>query len=152
MTSTLFGIVRRRGRHLSVATSESRRDKASGEHKEKTEWHRVVIFNDNLIQMAEKYLRKGSKVYVEGALETRNWQDQSGQDRYSTEVVIKQFRGELQTLDSRKEDDHHPAGHSYVPPSAQTAPAQPAYANAPQYFASLEDISPVGNSAATRPI
>jgi single-strand DNA-binding protein len=87
--------------NLSVATSESWKDRASGERKERTEWHRVVIFNDNLVQVAEKYLRKGSQVYIEGSLETRKWQDQSGQDKYSTEVVIKQFRGELTMLDGR---------------------------------------------------
>jgi len=89
--------------NLSVATSESWKDKTTGERKEKSEWHRVVVFNENLIQVAEKYLRKGSKVYIEGALETRKWTDQSGQDKYSTEVVIKQFRGELTMLDGRSE-------------------------------------------------
>jgi single-strand DNA-binding protein len=87
--------------NLSVATSESWRDKQSGERKERTEWHRVVIFNQNLCDVAEKYLKKGSKVYLEGQLQTRKWQDQSGQDRYSTEVVIQRFRGDLQMLDSR---------------------------------------------------
>jgi len=87
--------------NLSVATSESWRDKQSGERKEKTEWHRVVIFNPNLCDVAEKYLKKGSKVYLEGQLQTRKWQDQSGQDKYSTEVVIQRFRGDLQMLDSR---------------------------------------------------
>ena len=75
------------------------RDKATGERKEKTEWHRVVIFNENLCRIAEQYLKKGSKVYLEGALQTRKWQDQSGQDRYSTEVVLQGFRGELTLLD-----------------------------------------------------
>ena len=87
--------------NLRVATSESWRDKASGERREKTEWHRVVIFNENLAKVAEQYLKKGSKVYIEGALQTRKWQDQSGQDRYSTEVVLQGFRGELALLDSR---------------------------------------------------
>src|SRR3954465_3386223 len=73
---------------LSVATSEQWRDKGSGERKEKTEWHRVVIFNDNLVKVAESYLRKGSKVYVEGSLQTRKWTDQNGQEKYSTEVVL----------------------------------------------------------------
>ena len=81
--------------NLRLATSESWRDKATGERKEKTEWHRVVIFNENLCRIAEQYLKKGSKVYLEGALQTRKWQDQSGQDRYSTEVVLQGFRGEL---------------------------------------------------------
>ena len=87
--------------NLSVATSESWRDKQSGERKEKTEWHRVAIFNERLVEIAEKYLRKGSKVYIEGALETRKWTDQSGQEKYTTEVVLKQFRGELTMLDGR---------------------------------------------------
>src|SRR5690606_16017022 len=87
--------------NLRIATSESWRDKQSGERKEKTEWHQVVIFNDNLAKVAEQYLRKGMKVYVEGQLQTRKWQDQSGQDRYSTEIVLQKFRGELQMLDSR---------------------------------------------------
>jgi single-strand DNA-binding protein len=85
--------------NLRLATSESWKDKTSGERKEKTEWHRVVIFNENLCRIAEQYLKKGSKVYIEGALQTRKWQDQSGQDRYSTEVVLQGFRGELTLLD-----------------------------------------------------
>ena len=85
--------------NLSVATSETWRDRATGERKEKTEWHRVVIFNENLCRIAEQYLKKGSKVFIEGALQTRKWQDQSGQDRYSTEVVLQGFRGELTLLD-----------------------------------------------------
>jgi single-strand DNA-binding protein len=85
--------------NLRLATSESWRDKGTGERREKTEWHRVVIFNENLCKVAEQYLKKGSKVYVEGALQTRKWQDQSGQDRYSTEVVLQNFRGEMTLLD-----------------------------------------------------
>ena len=88
--------------NLRVATSDSWRDKATGERREKTEWHRVVIFNENLAKVAEQYLKKGSKVYIEGQLQTRKWQDQSGQDRYSTEVVLQQFRGELTMLDGRQ--------------------------------------------------
>jgi single-strand DNA-binding protein len=87
--------------NLRIATSETWRDKSSGERKEKTEWHTVVIFNENLAKFAESYLRKGSKVYVEGALQTRKWTDQNGQERYSTEVVVTRFKGELTTLDSR---------------------------------------------------
>ena len=90
--------------NLSVATSESWRDKSSGERRERTEWHRVVIFNDQLAKVAEQYLKKGMKVYIEGALQTRKWQDQNGQDRYSTEVVLQRYRGELQMLDSRGGD------------------------------------------------
>jgi len=85
--------------NLRLATSDSWRDKATGERREKTEWHRVVIFNEILCRIAEQYLKKGSKVYIEGALQTRKWQDQSGQDRYSTEVVLQGFRGELTLLD-----------------------------------------------------
>ncbi len=84
---------------LNLATSESWRDRASGERKERTEWHRVAIFNDRLVEVAEKYLRKGSKIYVEGQLQTRKWQDQQGQDRYTTEIVLGRFRGELTMLD-----------------------------------------------------
>ncbi|RWR52385.1 single-stranded DNA-binding protein [Sinirhodobacter ferrireducens] len=87
--------------NLRIATSETWRDKATGERKERTEWHSVAILNENLAKIAEQYLRKGSKVYVEGQLETRKWQDQSGQDRYSTEVVLRPFRGELTLLDGR---------------------------------------------------
>ena len=87
--------------NLSIATSETWRDKASGEKKEKTEWHRVVIFNKNLAEVAEKYLRKGSKVYVEGQLQTRKWTDKDGAEKYSTEVVLQNFRGELTMLDGR---------------------------------------------------
>jgi single-strand DNA-binding protein len=87
--------------NLRIATSESWRDKASGEKKERTEWHSVAIFNEALGKIAEQYLRKGSTVYIEGQLETRKWQDQSGADRYTTEVVLRQFRGELTLLGGR---------------------------------------------------
>ena len=89
--------------NLRLATSETWRDRGSGERKERTEWHRVVIFNDNLVKVAENYLRKGSKVYVEGALQTRKWSDQSGQEKFSTEVVLQKFRGELTMLDGKGE-------------------------------------------------
>jgi single-strand DNA-binding protein len=88
--------------NLSVATSESWKDKGTGERKERTEWHRVVIFNEGLIGIAERYLKKGSKVYLEGQIETRKWSDQSGQEKYSTEVVLRPYRGELTLLDSRE--------------------------------------------------
>jgi len=87
--------------NLSVATSENWRDKSSGERRERTEWHRVVIFNEGLCRVAEQYLRKGSKVYLEGQLQTRKWQDQQGQDRYSTEVVLQGFNSTLTMLDGR---------------------------------------------------
>ena len=87
--------------NLRIATSESWRDKASGERKEKTEWHSVVIFNENLCKVVESYVKKGAKLYIEGQLQTRKWQDQQGQDRYSTEVVLQGFNGTLTMLDSR---------------------------------------------------
>ncbi|MCC5976160.1 MAG: single-stranded DNA-binding protein [Rubellimicrobium sp.] len=87
--------------NLRIATSESWKDRNTGERKDRTEWHTVAIFNEALGRVAEQYLRKGSKVYLEGQLETRKWQDQSGQDRYSTEVVIRPYRGELTLLDGR---------------------------------------------------
>lgn len=87
---------------LSIATSESWKDKASGERKERTEWHRVSIFNDNLVGIAERYLKKGSKVYIEGQLETRKYQDKDGVEKYSTEVVLRPYRGELTLLDGRQ--------------------------------------------------
>jgi single-strand DNA-binding protein len=88
--------------NLSVATSESWKDKMSGERKERTEWHRVVIFNENLVSVAERFLKKGSKVYLEGQIETRKWADQAGVEKYSTEVVLRPFRGELTLLDGRE--------------------------------------------------
>src|SRR3712207_5596976 len=87
--------------NLLIATSETWKDKASGERKEKTDWHSVVIFNENLARVAEQYLKKGSKVYLEGQLQTRKWTDQQGVEKYATEVVLQRFRGELTILDSR---------------------------------------------------
>jgi single-strand DNA-binding protein len=87
--------------NLSLATSESWRDRQSGERKERTEWHRVVIFNENLAEVAEKYLKKGAKVFIEGQLQTRKWTDQSGAEKYTTEVVLQRYRGELTMLDGR---------------------------------------------------
>lgn len=88
--------------NLSVATSESWKDKATGERKEKTEWHRVVIFNEHLAEVAKNYVKKGSKVYVEGQIQTRKWTDQAGVEKYSTEIVLPMFRGELTLLDGRQ--------------------------------------------------
>jgi single-strand DNA-binding protein len=105
---------------LNLATSESWRDKQSGERKEKTEWHRVVIFNENLAKIAEQYLKKGSKVYVEGQLQTRKWQDQAGVEKFSTEIVLQRFRGELTLLDGKSEGgaseprQQEPAASSYA--------------------------------------
>lgn len=87
--------------NLSIATSENWKDKTTGERKEKTEWHRVVIFNQNIATVAENYLKKGAKVYIEGQMETRKWTDSSGQEKYTTEVVIRPFRGEMTMLDSK---------------------------------------------------
>ncbi|MEI7609577.1 MAG: single-stranded DNA-binding protein [Rhodospirillaceae bacterium] len=88
---------------FSLATSESWKDRATGERKEKTEWHRISVFNENLVGVVERFVKKGSKLYIEGALETRKWTDQSGQEKFTTEVVIKQFRGEITLLDGRGE-------------------------------------------------
>lgn len=98
--------------NLRVATSETWRDRASGERKERTEWHRVVIFNENLVKVAESYLRKGSKVYIEGAIQTRKWTDQSGVEKFSTEIVLQKFRGELTMLDGRGGDGDEGGGGS----------------------------------------
>ncbi len=123
--------------NLSVATSESWKDKATGERKERTEWHRVVIFNQGLVTIAERYLKKGAKVYLEGQLETRKWTDQaSGQDKYSTEVVLRPFRGELTMLDSRggAAGGFSDSGGSYD--------SMPAPANSSQPVDALEDEIP----------
>jgi single-strand DNA-binding protein len=90
--------------NLRVATSESWRDKSTGERREKSEWHSVVIFNEGIGKIAEQYLRKGSKVYIEGQLQTRKWQDQQGVEKYTTEVVLQRFRGELTLLDGKRDD------------------------------------------------
>jgi single-strand DNA-binding protein len=99
--------------NMSVATSETWRDKGSGERRERTEWHRVVIFNERLAEVAQKYLKKGSKIYVEGQLQTRKWTDQSGVEKYSTEVVLQRFRGELTMLDGRGEGGGGGGGGDY---------------------------------------
>lgn len=113
--------------NIRIATSESWRDKNSGERKEKTEWHNVVIFNEGIAKVAEQYLKKGMKVYVEGQLQTRKWQDQTGADKYTTEVVLQKFRGELQMLDARGQGEggqvggYSGGGSSRVPISASPA-------------------------------
>ena len=109
--------------NLSIATSESWRDKSSGERKEKTEWHRVVIFNKNLAEVAEKYLKKGAKVYVEGQLQTRKWTDKDGAEKYSTEVVLQNFRGELTMLDGRSGGGESGGGFGGNRGGANEAPA-----------------------------
>jgi len=97
-----------------VATSETWRDRQTGERREKTEWHNVVIFNDNLSKVAENYLKKGMKVYLEGSLQTRKWQDQNGQDRYMTEIVLAKFRGEMQMLDSKGDGGGRSGGYDQM--------------------------------------
>lgn len=97
--------------NLSIATSENWKDKTSGEKREKTEWHRVVIFNEHLAKVAQNYLKKGSKVYLEGQIQTRKWTDQSGQEKYSTEIVLQKYRGELTMLDGR--NDASQGGNDY---------------------------------------
>jgi single-strand DNA-binding protein len=125
---------------LSLATSETWNDRQSGERKERTEWHRVVIFNDRVTDVAERFLRKGSKIYVEGSLQTRKWTDQSGQERYSTEVVIGRFKGELTLLDTRSggstPDNSSNANEPGTPASAQRAPVGKVFAG------DLNDIIP----------
>src|SRR5271169_2326253 len=119
--------------NLSVATSENWRDKATGERKEKTEWHRVVIFNEGLCKVAEQYLKKGAKVYVEGSLQTRKWTDQSGVEKYSTEVVLQGFGSALTMLDSRSSTHANQEGAGqgagqgggYQPAQAASSPSAP---------------------------
>lgn len=121
--------------NLSLATSERWKDKATGEQKEKTEWHRVSVLNEGLVKVIENYVKKGSKLYIEGQLETRKWQDQSGQDKYSTEVVLRPFRGELTMLDARggsgagmgggSFNDNQSGGFSHGAPAQAQAQAAP---------------------------
>src|SRR5580704_2743546 len=99
--------------NLRIATSENWRDKATGERKEKTEWHSVVIFNENIVKVAEQYLKKGSSVYIEGSLQTRKWTDQAGVEKYSTEVVLQKFRGELTMLGGRGDSSGASGGDDY---------------------------------------
>ena len=116
--------------NLSIATSETWRDKGSGERKEKTEWHRVVIYNDNLAKVAESYLKKGAKVYLEGSLQTRKWNDNSGVEKFSTEIVLQKFRGELTMLDGRsgggdERDEGSYSGGGGFQPAARAQPSGP---------------------------
>ena len=104
--------------NLSVATSEKWRSKDTGERQERTTWHRVVVFNDHLAKVAENYLKKGSQVYLEGSLQTRKWTDQSGQEKYSTEIVLQKFRGELTMLDGKPEGGTGGGGYSEPNPDA----------------------------------
>ena len=109
--------------NLSIATSESWKDKNSGERQERTQWHRVVVFNENIVGVCEKYLKKGSKVYLEGQLETRKWTDNSGVEKYATEIVLRPFRGELVMLDGKNAQDDG-ATYDRTPAGRQDAPAR----------------------------
>jgi single-strand DNA-binding protein len=111
--------------NLALATSETWNDKASGERKERTEWHRVVIFNDRVADVAERFLKKGAKIYVEGALQTRKWTDQGGQERYTTEVVIGRFNGQSTMLDGRQGGDSGSYAGGMSEPAMSGGPASP---------------------------
>lgn len=124
--------------NLSIATSESWKDKNTGERREKTEWHRVVIFNEGLVGVCENYLKKGSKVFIEGALETRKWQDQNGNDKYSTEIVLKAFNGTLTMLDSR--NDNQSGGYQQRPQQQASGGAMPQQNAAPVHDDFEDDI------------
>jgi single-strand DNA-binding protein len=126
--------------NLRIATSETWRDRTSGERKERTEWHRVVIFNDNLVKVAESYLRKGSKVYLEGSIQTRKWTDQTGAEKFSTEVVLQKFRGELTMLDGKgeggdREEGAYSGGFSSGPKTPRSGPRE-------DFSADLDDEIP----------
>jgi single-strand DNA-binding protein len=128
--------------NLRVATSETWRDKSSGERKEKTEWHRVVIFNDNLVKVAEQYLRKGSKIYLEGSIQTRKWADQSGVEKFSTEIVLQKFRGELTMLDGRGEGAGEGDAGGYSGGFSSGPRAQQSSAPREDFSADLDDEIP----------
>ncbi|HEX7623589.1 MAG TPA: single-stranded DNA-binding protein, partial [Anaeromyxobacteraceae bacterium] len=128
--------------NLRVATSETWRDRTSGERKERTEWHRVVIFNDNLVKVAENYLRKGSKVYLEGAIQTRKYTDQSGAEKYSTEIVLQKFRGELTMLDGRGDNAEAGEGGGHSGGFSSGPRAQQASAPREDFSADLDDEIP----------
>ncbi|MBL4837634.1 MAG: single-stranded DNA-binding protein [Kordiimonadaceae bacterium] len=125
--------------NLSIATGETWKDKATGERKERTEWHRVVIFNENPAKIAQQYLKKGSTVYLEGKLQTRKWTDQQGAEKYTTEIVLQQYQGELKMLGARENTDQQ-GGYSQQKNQAQQGSAGPAAA-APGGF-DLDDEIP----------
>lgn len=140
--------------NFTLATSESWNDRASGERKERTEWHRVVVWNEKLGEIIEKYVHKGSKVYVEGTLQTRKWTDQSGQEKYTTEVVLQAYRGELTLLDSRnggegagesgggyQRSERAPARPAQAPASSKPAGGSPSW-DAPRTGGDLDDEIP----------
>ncbi|MDC0344619.1 single-stranded DNA-binding protein [Alphaproteobacteria bacterium] len=128
---------------FSIATSEYWKDKATGERKDRTEWHRVVVFNDKLAEIAERFLKKGSKVYLEGQLQTRKWTDQQGVEKYTTEVVLPKFRGELTMMDSRGGDNagnDFGGGDDFLAPSGSGS--APKAAGGPAADSALEDDIP----------
>ena len=127
---------------FSLATSETWRDRNSGERRERTEWHRVVIFDSNLVDIAERYLRKGSKIYVEGALQTRKWQDQSGQERYTTEVVLQRFRSTLTMLDRAGDAESRDRDQDYGGYGDRDAGSGRSAAPAPALGSDLDDDIP----------
>jgi single-strand DNA-binding protein len=128
--------------NLRIATSETWRDRSSGERKEKTEWHRVVVFNENIVKVCENYLRKGAKVYVEGALQTRKYQDNSGAERFSTEIVLQKFRGELTMLDGRGDAEREEGGGYGGGFSSSSGPRQTSSAPREEFSADLDDEIP----------
>jgi single-strand DNA-binding protein len=128
--------------NLRVATSETWRDRTSGERKEKTEWHRVVVFNENIVKVCENYLRKGAKIYVEGALQNRKWTDQSGVEKFSTEVVLQKFRGELTMLDGRGGDAEQGGGYGNGDRGFSSGPRQQSSAPREEFSHDLDDEIP----------
>lgn len=130
---------------LSIATSETWKDKASGEKRDRTEWHRVVVFNDKLAEVAEKFLKKGSKVYLEGQLQTRKWTDQQGQERYTTEIVLGRYRGELTMLDARGSGMGDESGLSEDPQAYMSAAGSSSMAGNSGGFGSGFSTAPLGS-------
>ena len=128
--------------NLRIATSETWRDRSSGERKEKTEWHRVVVFNENIVKVCENYLKKGSTVYVEGAIQTRKWTDQSGVEKFSTEIVLQKFRGELTMLDGRGEGGGASDGGGYSGGGFSSGPRNTSSAPREDFSADLDDEIP----------
>ena len=128
--------------NLRLATSESWRDKATGERRERTEWHRVVIFNEGLCRIAEQYLHKGSKLYLEGQLQTRKWEDQSGQERYTTEIVLQGYNCALTMLDSRGGSTESVVNQSRGEESARPSPSDPNQGQSPNFSEEFDDEVP----------
>ena len=128
--------------NLRVATSETWRDRTSGERKEKTEWHRVVVFNENIVKVCENYLKKGAKIYVEGALQNRKWTDNAGVEKFSTEVVLQKFRGELTMLDGRSGDAEQGGGYGGGDRGFSSGPRQQSSAPREEFSHDLDDEIP----------